>query len=54
MQVRCEVKEDGNIHVSCFSLKTDSWLDHLAFKQDARTAFARNDCSVEILGGAGV
>lgn len=43
MKIRCEVMDNGEIQVIGFCLKTDSWLDYLAFKQDAREAFARND-----------
>lgn len=39
MQIRCEIKDNGDIQLACICLKTDSWLDYLAFKQDAREAF---------------
>ena len=40
MQIRCEIKENGDIQVACCCLKTDTWLDYISFKQDAREAFA--------------
>jgi|ERR1043166_9137793 hypothetical protein len=43
MQIRVEAKDDGQIEISCCCLKTDSWHDYLAFKQDARDAFVRHD-----------
>ena len=43
MQIRCEIKDNGDIQLACFCLKIDRWLDYLAFKQEAREAFARQD-----------
>lgn len=46
MQIRCEIKDNGDIQLACVCLKTDSWLDYLAFKQEAREAFVRQDVKV--------
>jgi hypothetical protein len=43
MQIRVEVKDNGDINIVRLCLATDSWLDYLAFKEDARGAFARGD-----------
>jgi hypothetical protein len=43
MQVRCKIKDNGDVEICCLCLKTDSWLDYQEFKQDAREAFARRD-----------
>ena len=43
MKIRCKIEDNGDIELVCFCLKTDSWLDYLAFKQEAREAFIRQD-----------
>jgi hypothetical protein len=43
VQIRSEIKDNGDIQLACVCLKTDSWLDYLAFKQEAREAFVRQD-----------
>ena len=35
MQINCEIRENGNIQTSCTCLKSDCWMDYLAFKADA-------------------
>jgi hypothetical protein len=41
--MRLWVTDSGDIGIACYCLKTDSWLDYIAFKEDARAAFARQD-----------
>jgi hypothetical protein len=43
VKIRCKIKDNGDIELACSCLKTDSWLDYLAFKQEAREAFVRQD-----------
>jgi len=43
MQIRAEIQENGDLKLACFCLKTDSWLDYLAFKEDAKHALANGD-----------
>ena len=43
VQIRYETKDNGDIQVACVCLKTDSWLDYLAFKQEAPRALRGQD-----------
>jgi hypothetical protein len=43
MQIRVEIKDNGDIQLVCVCLKTDSWHDYLSFKADAVRAFRAKD-----------
>src|SRR5712691_7251385 len=38
-----DFNEDGNPTVAAYCLKTNSWHDYLAFKEDAKQAISRED-----------
>ncbi len=43
MQILCEIEDNGDIKIASYCLRTDSSLDYLAFKEEAKQALAKSD-----------